>query len=319
MPRMEMGNGKIGFAVVEGWGTLPDRLAYGYTHGIVVDSRDNVYVLHTGKPSVVVFDRDGRYVSAWGDQFAGGAHGLYLHREAAGEFLYITDKDRARMVKTTLDGEVVLTLHTPNLPDVYDAERKYKPTDAAVAPNGDIYVTDGYGQYWVHHYDAGGNYIRSWGGKGTEPGKLDRPHGISIDLRRSEPEIYVADRGNHRIQVFGLNGEHRRFIREHVDRPCSFYFHRDDMYVPDLHSRVTLFDAHDRLIVHLGEDPEARKQAGWPNLPKSYFRADKFSSPHAVCVDSEGSVYVAEWISDGRITKLAKMHHGDDQAGKSAP
>ena len=98
----------------------------------------------------------------------------------------------------------------------------------------------------------------------------------------------------------------KRFIQEDMDLPCSFYCVGEEMYFPDLHSRVTIFDGNDRLITHLGEDPEAHKQEGWPNLPKSYYRPDKFSSPHGVCVDSQGSVYVAEWIIDGRVTKLVR-------------
>ncbi|MBD2865951.1 MAG: repeat-containing protein [Paenibacillus sp.] len=79
------------------------------------------------------------------------------------------------------------------------------------------------------------------------------------------------------------------------------------MAFPDLHSRVTLFDKNDRLITHLGEDQQAYKRKDWPNLEKSYYRPDKFSSPHGVCIDSRGNLYVAEWIIDGRITKLVRV------------
>jgi DNA-binding beta-propeller fold protein YncE len=278
----------------------------GYTHGVVVDSQDNVYIFHTGTPSLVKFDSQGNYISAWGDQFEGGAHGCYLHQEADQEYLYLTDTDKGIVVKTTLKGEVILKLEAPELPEVYDDENIYKPTDAAVAPNGDIYVADGYGQSWIHQYNAAGEYIRSWGGKGSEAGQLKCPHGISIDLRGEEAEVYVADRGNNRIQVFTLEGQHKRFIHEDMDMPCNFYYDGDELYFPDLHSRVTVFDANDKLITHLGEDPIAYKQEGWPNLPKSYYRPDKFSSPHGICVDSKHNVYVAEWISDGRVTKLIR-------------
>lgn len=302
-----MGHGVCTYVVESGWGSLPEGMAFGYTHGIVVDAKDNVYVFHTGSPSVVVFDPSGRFIRAFGEQFEGGAHGFYLHQEAGQEFLYVTDTRRGLMAKLTLDGETVLELGTPDRPDIYDEERKYIPTDVAVAPNGDIYVSDGYGQSWVHQYDARGQYIRSWGGKGTESGQLNCPHGISIDLRRGEPEVYVADRGNHRIQVFTLDGQFKRTIVDDMDMPCSFYFHGTEMYFPDLNSRVTVFDGNDELILHLGEDQQAYKQGGWPNLSKSYYRPNKFSSPHGVCVDSNGSVYVAEWISDGRITKLVRV------------
>jgi len=307
MSKSVLGNGKYTYEVVPGWAKLPDHLQFGYTHGIVVDELDNVYVFHTGKPSILKFDRHGNFLSAWGEEFEGGAHGFYLHKEEQGEFLYVTDTSRGIVVKMTLNGEHVLTLGTPDRADLYNEEKKYVPTDVAVGPNGDIYASDGYGQSWVHQYSANGAYIRSWGGLGAGVGQLNCPHGISVDGRSGEPEIYVADRGNHRIQVFTLDGEFKRMLDDDMDMPCNFYFFGEEVYFPDLNSRVTIFDRNDRLITHLGEDQQAYKQKGWPNLPKSYYRSNKFSSPHGICVDSKGSIYVAEWIHDGRVTKLARV------------
>lgn len=301
------GNDSHQYEIVEGWAKLPEGIQFGYTHGIETDSEDHVYVFHTNAPAVVKFDKNGNYISSWGDEFAGGAHGFLLNEEDGVEFLYLTDTSRGLMVKTTLDGSILLTIGTPDLPDVYDAERKFVPTDVAVAPNGDIYVTDGYGQNWIHQYDAEGRPIRSWGGTGSDAGKLNCPHGISIDLRHGEPELYVADRNNHRIQVFTLEGEHKRFVDENMDMPCSFYYYNEEVYFPDLHSRITIFDRNDKLITHLGEDQQAYKQQGWPNLRLDYFRDNRFSSPHGVCVDSQGNVLVAEWTERGRVTKLKRV------------
>jgi DNA-binding beta-propeller fold protein YncE len=304
----QMGNSFRSYDVVEGWAKLPEHLQFGYTHGIVVDQHDNVYVFHTGKPSIYKFDKSGAFIAAWGGEFEGGAHGFYLHQDKEGaEYLYVTDTAKGIAVKMDMNGRHLLTLGTPERADLYDAEKIFVPTDIAVAPNGDIYVTDGYGQSWIHQYTAQGEYIHSWGGKGSAEGQLNCPHGISIDLRSGETEVYVADRGNHRIQVFTLNGQYQRTIVDDMDMPCSFYFYQDEVYFPDLNSRVTILDRSDRLICHLGEDQQAYKQKGWPNLPESYYRANKFSSPHGVCVDSEGSVYMAEWIQTGRVTKLARI------------
>ncbi|MDF2718563.1 MAG: hypothetical protein K0R28_5488 [Paenibacillus sp.] len=298
------------FEAVEGWGRLPEGSAFGFTHGIVADENDRIYVLHSKEPNVIVFDRDGQFLTSWQVEGIGeGAHGFYLHREQNTEYLYISDCKNGTVVKTSLQGDVVLRLSKPDLPDVYGDGKLYRPTDMAVAPNGDIYVADGYGQNWIHHYTASGEWLRSWGGTGSEPGQLKCPHGISVKTTTGgEPELYVADRGNYRIQVFTLDGTHKRFLDHDMDRPCSFYFHDGLMYFPDLNSRVTIFDENDRMLTHLGEDQQAYKQTGWPNLPKSYFRTGRFSSPHGLCVDSQGSVYVAEWISDGRLTKLQRVN-----------
>ncbi|OAB28263.1 hypothetical protein PMSD_22270 [Paenibacillus macquariensis subsp. defensor] len=302
----KLGNTVRSYNLVPGWAKLPADLVFGYTHGIVVDQEDNVYVFHTGKPSIFKFNQDGQFLEAWGEEFDGGAHGFYLNKELDGEYLYVTDTTRCNVVKMDLSGKHLLTLETPDRVDIYYEELKFIPTDVAVSASGDIYVADGYGQSWIHQYTAAGEYIRSWGGKGTECGQLHCPHGISIDIRSGEEEVYVADRGNHRIQVFTLQGNFKRVIVDDLDMPCSFYFQGNEVYIPDLDSRITIFDKNDRLICHLGEDQQAYKQTGWPNLPKSYYRDNKFSSPHGVCVDSQGSVYVAEWIVDGRVTKLSR-------------
>ncbi|RAP78592.1 hypothetical protein [Paenibacillus montanisoli] len=301
-----VGSGTHLYEVVQDWLKLPENIKFGYTHGIEVDSQGNVYVFHTNAPTCVKFDQEGNYVSSWGDEYAGGAHGFLLNSENGEEFFYLTDCN-GRVVKTTLDGEVLLTIGTPNLPDIYDDERKFVPTDVAVAPNGDIYVADGYGQSYIHQYTSSGEYIRSWGGNGKEIGKLSCPHGVSIDLRHDEPEIYVADRGNHRIQVFTLDGQFTRIIDENMDMPDNFFYYGDEVYFPDLHSRVTIFDRNDKLITHLGEDQQAYKQENWPNLPLDYFRPNRFSSPHGLCVDADGNVLVAEWTQYGRVTKLVRI------------
>jgi DNA-binding beta-propeller fold protein YncE len=303
-----IGNASHRYEVATDWGKLPSHLSYGYTHGVCVDAQDNVYVHNTSKDAVVVFDRSGKFLDSWGSEFEGGAHGFYLHMDSDGkEYIYYADTQRSLLVKTTLQGEVIFRVGTPNRPDLYDQERKYVPTDVCVAPNGDIYVSDGYGQSYVHHYDHQGTYKGSWGGNGKEAGQLNSPHGISVNLRGIEPELYIADRSNNRIQVFTMEGKHKRFIDHNLDLPCSFYFFGDEVYLPDLHSRITILDKDDRLITHLGEDQQAYKQEGWPNLPKSYYRPDRFSSPHGICVDSHGDIYLAEWISDGRVTKLIRQ------------
>lgn len=307
---MTVGNGSHTYEIVEGWGKLPKGVEYGYTHGVVTDAQDRVYVHNRSKDAVIVFDREGNFLSLWGEEFAAGAHGMFLSQEGDAEYLYLADPDRHLVAKTTLDGTILWKIGPPPLSHVYDSPDKYKPTDVAVAPNGDVYVGDGYGQSWVHQYNTNAEWVRSWGGPGSEPGKMRCPHGLWVDTRGAAPVLLVADRGNNRIQTFSLVGEHIGFVTYDLRLPCCFFQFEDEVYIPDLHSRVTILDKNNLLVAHIGDNPGAWTKQGWPNRPAEDLQAEikvgKFSSPHAACVDSHGDLYVVEWIATGRLTKLRR-------------
>jgi len=271
-----------------------------------VDKEDNVHIFNQSEDAVVTFDREGSFLNSWGAQFAKGAHGMFLSTEDDAEYLYLTDLQRHCVTKTTLHGEVVWVLSAPDIPDVYASPEAYQPTDVAVAPNGDFYVCDGYGQNWIHHYDRNAKYLRSWGGKGSDAGQLDCPHGLWFDTRGEKPLLLVADRGNKRIQIFTPDGRHLGFITDELRLPCCFYQFGQELYIPDLLARVTILDLENKLICHLGDNPDIWQRDGWPNIPATDLQPGKFVAPHAVCVDSQGDLYVAEWYEKGRITKLRR-------------
>ncbi|HYF52090.1 MAG TPA: hypothetical protein VEJ63_21955 [Planctomycetota bacterium] len=305
---MVIGNQTHKYEVAEGWGKLPAGIKYGYTHGAVVDKQDRVFIHNQSKDAVIIFDRDGNFIKSWGKDFEQGAHGMYLSNEGGKEYLYLSDYVRHIVVKTTLEGEVIYQLEMPNRPDIYASKDEYKPTETCVAPNGDVYVTDGYGKSWIHRYDKHGKYIGSFGGpKGSEPGQTACPHGVRVIQRNGATELYCADRSNNRIQVFTLDGKHIRFVKDELRYPCCFYQYKDEIYIPDLHSRITIFDKNDKLITHLGDTPDGWKKPGWPNIPQEELKVGYFSSPHNLCVDSRGDIYVAEWIAVGRVTKLVRQ------------
>src|ERR1043165_5096405 len=175
-----------------------------------------MYVHHTvhstseSSDSMVVFDGKGKFIKSWGKDFKGGAHGLHLRKEGSTEFLYLCDTARGVVVKATLDGEEVFSLGYPEVSDAYkpgaDGKKpKWSPTNLAIAPNGDIYVGDGYGSSYILQYNSKGEYQRTFAGKGKEPGKVDCPHGIAVDVREKTPVLMVADRANNRIQRFTLD------------------------------------------------------------------------------------------------------------------
>jgi hypothetical protein len=257
--------------------------------------------------SMVVFDGKGKFIRSWGGDFKGGAHGLHIRKEGRDEFLYLCDTRRALVVKTDLDGRVVWTIGYPHESDKYSAAPiKYSPTNVAIAPNGDVYVGDGYGSNYINQYDKNAKFIRTFGGTGKEAGQLACPHGLIVDTRGREPILIVADRTNKRLQRFTLEGKHIDFV-EGVNMPCHFHIHRSgDMVMPDLAARVTLLDKNNKVIAHLGEDAsntwgQLRKQ------PREAFKAGQFICPHGACFDRAGNIFVVEWVEIGRVTKMRRV------------
>jgi DNA-binding beta-propeller fold protein YncE len=301
---MLIGTKPLQYEVDHQFGSLPSTIKMGYTHGICVDNDNNVYVFNQSKTAVIIFDRHGRFVRTWGEDFQHGAHGMRLTDEDAYQYLYLTDYERHLVVKATLEGGIQFTINVPPRKDLYSGPTEFKPTDVCVAPTGDIYIFDGYGKPYVHIYNRHAEYIKSIGGPGDGPGQFNCPHGGWIDTRRPEPELYVADRGNSRIQVFSLGGAFRRIVSSpELKQPCGFYQFKDMLFVPDLQARLVVLDKHDKVISVLGDNPSAPGTEGWPNI-QNHLQDGKFNSPHACCVDYNGVVYIAEWISTGRITRL---------------
>ncbi len=308
-----VGEGDHKYEVTHDWGELPAGISYGNTHGVCEDARGRIYIHHTvnatseKSDSMVVFDRKGKFVKSWGKDFKGGAHGLHIHNEGKHQFLYLCDTKRGIMVKTTLDGEEVLTLEYPKEAEPYAREKiKYSPTNLAIAPNGDIYIGDGYGSSYINQYDSEGKYIRTFGGKGKEAGQLDCPHGIAVDYRLKEPNLIVADRANKRLQRFTLDGKHIDFI-ENFPAPCHFGFYKNgDVVVPDLFAKVTVLDKNNKVVAQLGDDSES-KYMETRKLTRDHFTPGKFVCPHGACFDHAGNIFVVEWVEVGRVTKLTKV------------
>lgn len=294
------------FEWVEDW-PKPGDLELGNTHGCMVWSREgHLYVNTDSENAVVVFDREGNVVKTWGGELKGGLHGMDIVLEGEREFLYLSHLGRHEVLKTTLDGEVIWTLGYPAASGHYEDAGQYKPTGVAVGPDGAIYVADGYGQNWVHQYDRNRDYVRSFGGRGTEPGQFVTCHGIWLDERTDPPTLLVADRENHRLQSFDLEGNHLAVHEPGLRRPCSVYVRGDTVAVADLAGRVTLLDGENELITHLCDQPDPAKRAR-NDIPPDVWREGEFLSPHSVCWDDQGSLYVMDWNRWGRISKLRRL------------
>ena len=312
-----VGLGDHQFRWIDNWAKLPETPSTqdnGRTHGVVVSKSGEVFVFNQADPAVVVFDEQGKLKSQWGDRFH-GAHGLTLVEEQGTEYLWLTDQTSAEVCKTTLDGQTVQTIERPDISH-YTLGGPYSPTWVAVneerfGGNGDIWVADGYGSGLVNRYDKSGKYLGSISGQ-KAAGKFACPHGIAFRFDRSEPELYVADRGNQRIQVFDAEGTFKRVVgAKTLHSPCMFHFYDGLTLVPELFARVDILDGEDNLVSMLGDNGYASTRPGWPNHnvtgKPELIEPGKFNSPHGGTFDAAGNIYIVEWIIGGRITKLERV------------
>ena len=302
-----VGEGSARYRWVRDWARLPEGGKFGNTHGgIVIDEGGRVLVNTDTDNAVVVFEQSGQFVRAWGKEFRGGTHGMLRHGTGKDERLILAHTSRHEVLGTTFAGAVEWTLGYPKESGIYGAREEYNPTAVALAPDGRLFVADGYGKSWVHVYDKERKYLKSFGGPGSETGKFQTPHGLLLDTQGKTPRLIVADRENHRLQVFDLEGQCLEVVAHDLRRPCGLARFGERYAVADLAGRVTVFDAEFRLLAQLGDQPDEslRAQNG---VPPEKFKAGEFISPHAVCFDAAGNLYVMDWVSTGRVTKLEPL------------
>ena len=307
--KLILGSGSHRYEWVPDWLTPPSSLKYGDTHGLAQDSKGRIYVSHTvhstseSSDGVCVFSEKGVFLNSWGPQFKGGSHGLDIRKEGKEEFIYHCDTNRRNFSKTTLDGKIVWEQGLPQEPGIYDEKHPFIPTNIAFSPNGDFFVADGYGSSYIHKYDLGGNYKKTFGGPGSDAGQVQQPHGIWLDSRSKNPMLAVADRANRRIQYFDLDGRSIGFATEGMRLPCHFSIRGHEMLVPDLQSVVTILDEDNRVVVALGDgDPTNLR-----DHPRSDFVPGKFIHPHDAVFLRNGDILVAEWVPIGRVTLLRRV------------
>lgn len=323
-----VGEGDHRYEVTHDWAKLPDKFTWQTTHNVAVDKDSNLYVIHEGvkgkdHPSIFVFDADGKFVRAFGNQFQGGGHGLEVRSEGSEQFLYVTGYQHLKnFAKLTLAGEQVWEKRAPMESKRYKegedtkpakvwGRDRFMPTNFAFHPaDGGYYLADGYGAHCIHRYDRDNKWLSSFGGHGKEDGKFNLPHGLWIDSRGVSPSIAVADRANGRLQWFDLEGKHLRTQGGFI-LPANIDVYGDLMLVPDLSARVTLLNEKNEVVAQLGENAEWRKEVLKDNKKMrsqpTRWEAGKFVHPHDACFDNDGNIFIAEWVATGRVTKLKKL------------
>ncbi len=287
-----LGSGEFTYRVVEGWEKLPAGWDLRDVAAVGVDRQDRVYVFNRGEHPMCVLDRDGNFLSSWGEGLFHRAHGIHMGPD---DTIYCTDDGDHTVRKCTLAGKVLLEIGIPERPAAFMSGAPFnRCTHTALSPKLEIYVSDGYGNARVHKYSPDGKLLLSWGGPGTDPGEFNLPHNIGCD---ADGWVYVADRENHRVQVFDGNGRYETQWNN-MHRPSGLYvmpgkcpicfigeigpylnFNRS---APNLGPRISIVTHEGKLLARLGIEPAAGTKPG------------QFLSPHGLAVDSRGDLYVAE-------------------------
>ena len=263
------------YAVECPWGTLPDGQVFGPVSQLAIDSNDRVYVFQRSNPPVLVFDSEGLLVDSWGEGEFSDAHGIFITTD---DLVLLVDRDAHQILACETSGTVRFRLgqrHRPRLNEPFN-----HPTDIAQAPNGDYYVSDGYGNSRVHCFSSDGTYRFSWGRPGDGPGEFTTPHAVWVD---SAERVLVADRENNRVQLFDLQG---RFLESWSDfyHPMDIYADRDgNVFVTDQIPRLSMLSPDGTLIGRC--------------------RPVLFG-PHGVGGDAAGNLYLAETAPLNCITRL---------------
>lgn len=300
-----LGHNQKQYRLDTGWGKLnAEKYPVNDCHEMVMDRKGRIILLtNETRNNILIYDRSGKLLEAWGNEYPGG-HGLSIFDANGEEQLYICDNARHQVIKTTLNGKVLLTINYPLETGEYSKAEEFIPTETAVAPNGDIYVADGYGKDFIIQYDQHGKYIRHFGGRGTAPGNLKNAHGVCIDHRdKSNPRLIVSSREENAFKVFTLDGKYLSTIAIPGAWLCRPVIKGDYLYAAVLQSSsrpwkesgfITILDKANRVISNPGG---TRPEYGTDGLIALEQDSPVFKYPHDVCIDNDDNVYVAQWNS----------------------
>ena len=309
---VRMGGGLMTFDTVPGWGLGDDgKSVLGATHGgVVIDRAGNVYV--SANKGVVVFSPDGKVLREFVDKDHSSLHDIEIREEEGVEYIYGARNQNREGIKFRTDnGEVVLRLPFPKASGL-NPLAKFNPTAITVAPNGDIYLADGYASNVIFRFDKKGKYLSHFGEKGNELKQFNTAHGMTLDTRYDPPRLLICDR-NHkpkgRLLHYSLEGEFIEVVVSGLGMPTSVAIQGDYVSVPDLHGRVVILDKSNTIMAVLGHNPNPKTRGSFGVKQEDWIEG-VFSGTHGSYWDKNGDLFVQDWNVDGRIMKLARVKLG---------
>jgi len=306
---LQTGNGEWTYRVVPDWGRLPAGITFGGTHGaIATDKASNIYVSTQSETGILVYGQDGVLTKTIAGKYP-EVHSLVHAEENGEEFFYATvqkgnPNENWLFVKMKMDGTVTQKITAPSEAG-FKSPNEWRITAAIPAPDGSIFIANGYGDSRIFRFDKKGNYQASYGGKGREEGLFDCSHGLAVDTRYGQPLLLICDRENRRLCHFDFDGKFVRTITTHLRRPCQVSFYRDFAVVSELEGRVTILDRDNIPVAFLGDNPQKSQWANY-NLSPSDIAVANFSAAHGCFIDRDATIYVSDWNHLGRITRLSR-------------
>jgi DNA-binding beta-propeller fold protein YncE len=282
-------SGKYTYELVENWAKLPAGWNFNDVAGVSIDANDRIYILNRSAHPLMVFDRGGNMLTTWGEGYFKRPHEATF---GADDSVWCADDLAHVVTKFTREGKVLMVLGTKDkpsdtgydkavgLPSITKAGPPFnRCTGVALTPEGEIFVSDGYGNARVHKFSPDGKLLKSWGEPGTGPGQFKLVHNVWFEKKNRR--VWICDRENNRIQIFDENG---KFLNQWTDllRPTDVFIDKDDIvYVSELTQRVSIFTLDGKVILRLG------------SMDKDYTKS-LFVAPHTLSVDSKGDLYVGE-------------------------
>ncbi len=281
----------------------PDQHSLGPCHGgVVLDKAGNIYVTTDTKRGIVVFSSDGRFLRAVGPT---RIHGLEVREENGVEYLYCARPSDHEVVKLKLDGGQIWAIPFPQEAGIYKDAKGFNPCAVTVAPDGSIFVADGYGANYVLKFDQERKFVKAFGGPGVEEGKFKTCHGIALDTRPGKPLLLVCNRNNNRVEHWDLDGNFVRVIQKDLRMPAAVHIRGDYAVIPELQGRVTVLDKAGHIAAQVGDNADEKQRANF-GLPQDQWKEGICNSPHGASIDKDGNLIVSEWSQFGHLHKFTR-------------
>ena len=310
------GKGAHTYEVIDNWAKRPEDKPWGDTHMVQEVADGRIFIHHNGPESVHVYDPDGKFIEAWGDEHAGAAHGMDLRKEGSEEFLYFAPTGQHRVVKTNLKGEKVFELGYPEGREERQGRAVLRRTPKQVRP--DVHRLRPRRRRLLRRRRLRLQLRPPLQHQGRIPvaPSAARATATASSTARTASTATRATRPTRRsssptartirLQWFTLDGKYIKTVTDELRDPCHFDQQGTDILIPDLNGRVTIFDKDNKLVTHLGDNPDPAKRRNH-GVPKEELTPGDFCTPHGAIWDRAGNIYVAEWLPYGRVTKLRRV------------